>query len=118
MSSSAPASSPSIDLYNRLLAQRSVDTILLVNNHTNTTILPIKSHMHNNDTTAAHAYAASLQALVDRARSIVRDIDPTDDIQLLRIRTNASEIVSTTEDHFRLITVQDVNHSATLQQRK
>jgi dynein light chain roadblock-type len=53
-------------------------------------------------------FAEKLPPLIDRARSIVRDLDPTNDLTFLRIRAGQTEILVAPGDDYTLIVVQDV----------
>jgi dynein light chain roadblock-type len=52
--------------------------------------IPIKTTMDN--ATAVH-YAGLISQLSDKARSVVRDLDPTNDLTFLRIRSRKHEIM-------------------------
>lgn len=97
-------------IYSRIQAQKSVDTVLCMENtaqqyQDNKFILPYKSSfLHTAD--QAKQYAQSLTVLANSARALVRDIDPQNDVQLIRIQTSSgNEIISTVDKQFRLIVV-------------
>lgn len=103
-------------IYNRIQNNKTVDTILCIENtqqdyNDNKFLYPVKStFLHNQQD--AKDYSLAITSLADTARSLVRDIDPYNDVQLIRIQTtNNVEIVSTVDQHFRLIVVQDTEHS-------
>ncbi len=52
--------------------------------------IPIKTSMDNSTTIQ---YASLLQSLTAKARSLVRDIDPQNDLTFLRIRSKKHEIM-------------------------
>jgi dynein light chain roadblock-type len=52
--------------------------------------VPIKSTLDN---TTSVQYAALITQLCDKARSAVRDIDPTNDLTFLRLRSKKHEIL-------------------------
>ena len=52
--------------------------------------IPIKTTLDNSTTTQ---YASLLQQLTSKARSVVRDIDPQNDLTFLRIRSKKHEIM-------------------------
>ena len=53
-------------------------------------------------------YAKTLPPLVERARFVVRDLDPTDDLTFLRIRADKTEIMIAPGDDYTLIVIQNV----------
>jgi dynein light chain roadblock-type len=53
-------------------------------------------------------WADKLPALIERARAVVRDLDPTNDLTFLRIRANQTEVMVAPGDDYTLIVVQDV----------
>lgn len=52
--------------------------------------IPIKTTLDNTTTVQ---YAGLIGQLSDKARSVVRDLDPTNDLTFLRIRTKKHEIM-------------------------
>ncbi|XP_042749004.1 dynein light chain roadblock-type 1-like, partial [Lagopus leucura] len=70
----------------RIQSQKGVQGLIVVNPGG----IPIRSSMDK--TTTIH-YVGLLQSFVMRARSIVRDIDPQNDLTFLRIRTKKNEIM-------------------------
>lgn len=52
--------------------------------------IPIRSNL---DTAASQQYAALIKSLSDKARSTIRDIDPTNELVFFRIRTKKHEIL-------------------------
>jgi dynein light chain roadblock-type len=60
------------------------------------------------DTPATPAqYAANLSQLASKARSIVRDLDPTNDLTFVRVRTKKNEIMIAPEKDFTLMVIQN-----------
>ncbi|KAK8866902.1 hypothetical protein M9Y10_009870 [Tritrichomonas musculus] len=53
-------------------------------------------------------YAEKLPPLIERARCMVRDLDPTNDLTFLRIRADTTEIMVAPGDDYTLIVVQNV----------
>ncbi|XP_014206476.1 dynein light chain roadblock-type 2 [Copidosoma floridanum] len=66
--------------------------------------IPIKSTMDNTTTVQ---YAGLISQLSDKARSVVRDLDPTNDLTFLRIRSKKHEIMVAPDKEFILIVVQN-----------
>ncbi|XP_011496283.1 PREDICTED: dynein light chain roadblock-type 2 isoform X3 [Ceratosolen solmsi marchali] len=56
----------------------------------NTEGIPIKSTMDNTTTVQ---YSGLISQLSDKARSVIRDLDPTNDLTFLRIRSKKHEIM-------------------------
>ncbi|XP_034937071.1 dynein light chain roadblock-type 2 [Chelonus insularis] len=66
--------------------------------------IPIKSTLDNTTTVQ---YAGLISQLSDRARAVVRDLDPTNDLTFLRIRSKKHEIMVAPDKEFILIVVQN-----------
>lgn len=66
--------------------------------------IPIKSTMDNTTTVQ---YAGLISQLSDKARTVVRDLDPTNDLTFLRIRSKKHEIMVAPDKEFILIVVQN-----------
>ena len=52
--------------------------------------IPIRSSL---DASLTQQYAALIKSLSDKARSTIRDIDPTNELVFLRVRTKKHEIL-------------------------
>ncbi len=52
-------------------------------------------------------YASSIMRLAAKARSVVRDLDPQNDLTFLRIRSKKHEIMVAPDNEFLLIVIQD-----------
>lgn len=68
-------------------------------------LLPISSTMDNTTTTA---YASQMSVLSAAARSACRDLDPSNEMMYLRVRTKKNEVCIAVDEEFTLITVQGV----------
>ncbi|XP_018519578.1 dynein light chain roadblock-type 2 [Lates calcarifer] len=66
--------------------------------------IPIRTNLDNS---TAVQYAGLLRHLTMLARSTVRDIDPQNDLIVLRIRTKKYEIMVAPENGFLLIVIQN-----------
>lgn len=66
--------------------------------------IPIKSTLDNTTTVQ---YAGLISSLADKARSVVRDLDPSNDLTFLRIRSKKHEIMVAPDKEFNLIVVQN-----------
>lgn len=57
------------------------------------------------DNTTTVQYAGLFNDLVDKAKSVVRELDPTNDLTFLRIKSKKNEILVATDKDFKIITV-------------
>lgn len=58
-------------------------------------------------------YSDLIPSLSDLARNLVRDLDPQNDLEFLRIRSNFHEIMVAAKEDFVLIVIQDPSAAAT-----
>lgn len=65
--------------------------------------IPIKTTLDNTTTVQ---YAGLISSLADKAGSVVRDLDPSNDLTFLRIRSKKHEIMVAPDKEFILIVVQ------------
>ena len=65
----------------------------------------IHSHFKSAD---PKKYADKLPPLIERAKCMVRDLDPTNDLTFLRIRADKTEIMVAPGDDYTLIVVQNI----------
>uniref|UniRef100_A0A023FAQ0 Dynein light chain roadblock n=1 Tax=Triatoma infestans TaxID=30076 RepID=A0A023FAQ0_TRIIF len=65
--------------------------------------VPIKSSLDNTTTVQ---YAALITQLCDKARGAVRDLDPSNDLTFLRLRSKKHEIMVAPDKEFILIVIQ------------
>lgn len=84
----------------RIQHHRGVHGIIVVNPEG----IPIRTDMDNSTT---QTYASSCRQLVSIARSTVRDIDPLNDLSILRVRSKKYEIMVAPCDDYLLIVVQN-----------
>ena len=59
------------------------------------------------DNTTTVQYAGLISQLADKARSVVRDLDPTNDLTFLRIRSKKHEIMVAPDKDFLLLVIQN-----------
>eukprot|EP00241_Pyramimonas_parkeae_P008905 CAMPEP_0114252956 /NCGR_PEP_ID=MMETSP0058-20121206/16126_1 /TAXON_ID=36894 /ORGANISM="Pyramimonas parkeae, CCMP726" /LENGTH=98 /DNA_ID=CAMNT_0001366951 /DNA_START=147 /DNA_END=443 /DNA_ORIENTATION=- len=59
------------------------------------------------DAAVTAQYAEFIPQLASMARSLVRDLDPQNDLQFLRIRSRMHEIMVAPDNDFTLIVIQD-----------
>ncbi|XP_029951453.1 dynein light chain roadblock-type 2-like isoform X2 [Salarias fasciatus] len=83
----------------RLETQEGVIGTIVVNSDG----IPIRTNL---DHGTAFQYAGLLRNLSMMARSTVRDVDPQNDLRVLRIRTRKHEIMVAPENNFLLIVIQ------------
>jgi len=57
-------------------------------------------------------YAARIAKLAQQARSLVRDLDPTNDLTFLRVRSRKHEIMVAPDKDFLLIVIQNATQGA------
>ena len=68
--------------------------------------VPIRSTL---DAKSTLQYSALISQLAAKARSVVRDLDPQNDLTFLRIRSKKHEIMVSPDKDFILIVIQDPN---------
>ncbi|XP_048818945.1 dynein light chain roadblock-type 1-like isoform X3 [Lagopus muta] len=90
------------EMLKRIQSQNGLQGIIVVNSGG----IPIISTMDN---TTTLQYAGLLQHFIVMARSIVRDIDPQNDLTFLRIRSKKNEIMIAPEKDYFLIVIQNTN---------
>lgn len=83
----------------KLAAHKGVAGVVIVNGEG----IPIKTTLDNH---VSVQYAGLMSALVDKAKAVVRDLDPTNDLTFLRIRSKRSEVMVAPDKEFILIVVQ------------
>lgn len=66
--------------------------------------IAVKSTLDNATTIQ---YAGLMSQLSDKARSVVRDLDPSNDLTFLRVRSKKHEIMVAPDKDFILIVIQN-----------
>ena len=61
----------------------------------------------SNNETAPKQYASKVTELAKKARSVVRDIDPLNDLTFFRVRSKRQEIMVAPDKNLFLIVIQD-----------
>eukprot|EP01017_Pseudomicrothorax_dubius_P045333 TRINITY_DN7826_c0_g1_i10.p2 TRINITY_DN7826_c0_g1~~TRINITY_DN7826_c0_g1_i10.p2 ORF type:complete len:108 (-),score=36.47 TRINITY_DN7826_c0_g1_i10:162-485(-) len=87
---------------NRIKLHKSVQGIVIVNNSGEI----IKSSYPPEKKEEEIAITSAIPQLAAKARSTVRDLDPTNDLTFLRIRSKNNEILVAPDKDFMLIVVQ------------
>ena len=86
----------------RICKQNGVKAVVVLNGDD----LPIHSTV---DSTMTMALANSCRPIERLSRSTVRDIDPTNDLVLIRMRTHKSEIMIVPEEENLLVVLQNID---------
>lgn len=84
----------------RIQSHKGVVGVLIINSEG----IPIKSTLENAQTVQ---YAALVGQLTDKARCTVRDLEPSDEMTFLRVRSKRHEIMVAPDGEFTLIVVQN-----------
>ncbi|KAH8325182.1 hypothetical protein KR074_009328, partial [Drosophila pseudoananassae] len=84
----------------RIQSHKGVVGTIVVNNEG----IPVKSTLDNTTTVQ---YAGLMSQLADKARSVVRDLDPSNDMTFLRVRSKKHEIMVAPDKDFILIVIQN-----------
>ncbi|XP_022345156.1 dynein light chain roadblock-type 2 isoform X2 [Crassostrea virginica] len=87
------------ETFKRIQAHKGVIGALVVNSEG----IPIRSTLDNSTTVQ---YAGLISQLAAKARSTVRDIDPSNDLTFLRIRSKKHEIMVAPDKEYLLICIQ------------
>ncbi|KAI9193154.1 uncharacterized protein BJ171DRAFT_431706, partial [Polychytrium aggregatum] len=84
----------------RLAGHKGVEGVVIVNMEG----IPIRTTLDNEKTVQ---YAALITQLSSKARSVVRDLDPQNDLTFLRIRSKKHEIMVAPDKEYILIVLQN-----------
>eukprot|EP01006_Ploeotia_vitrea_P063281 TRINITY_DN85247_c0_g1_i1.p1 TRINITY_DN85247_c0_g1~~TRINITY_DN85247_c0_g1_i1.p1 ORF type:complete len:104 (+),score=3.90 TRINITY_DN85247_c0_g1_i1:87-398(+) len=98
------------DCFNRINTHKGVMGIIIVNSDG----IPIKTTIE--DTNLSNQYASLITSLAGKARHVVRDLDPTNDLTFLRIRSKKHEIMVAPDKDYILIVIQNPNNTEGLNQ--
>ncbi|KAG5491046.1 hypothetical protein JIQ42_00937 [Leishmania sp. Namibia] len=90
------------ETFQRISQRPNVTGIIVVDNEGT----PIRSTIE--DTTVQNQYAHLITSLAAKARHCVRDLDPTNDLCFLRIRSKKNEIMVAPDKDFILIVIQNI----------
>lgn len=99
--------SESLATWNRIKQHKGVEAMVVVNNE-NKSIEESKGM----DEEMTEEYAAAVRQLAEKSRSVVRDLDPMNDLTFLRIRSKRHEILIAPEKDFLLSVIQDPTSTA------
>jgi dynein light chain roadblock-type len=102
-----PAQSEIEETLERIKSHKGVEGVLVVNSEG----VPIRPSKGMDDE-KTQKYAANISQLAAKARSVVRDLDPQNDLTFLRIRTKNHEIMVAPDKDYLLIVVQNPSAGA------
>ena len=85
--------------------RKQLNCLLFLSNNTDTTTGATLQTTLSEEQTAEHA--AMLSQLTSRASNLVRDLDPTDELSMLRVRSRNREIMIAPDKEFILIVIQN-----------
>ncbi|KAG5455116.1 Dynein light chain roadblock-type 2 [Clonorchis sinensis] len=88
------------EIFKRLLSHKGVMGAIIASSDG----IAIRSTMDNSTTVQ---YCGLIQQLTAKARSAVRDLDPSNDLTFLRIRSKRHEIMVAPDRDYSLIVVQE-----------
>lgn len=104
------------DTLERIQKHKGVDAVFILN----TDGRPAKSLINFNDGVhparpakienydEIERYAAALSQFTDKCRSVIRDIDPQNDLKFVRVRSKKHEIMVSPDKDFYLAAIQDM----------
>lgn len=95
-----PASIEVEETLNRIQNHKGVVGYIVINNEG----ISIKSTLDSSTTTQ---YVQLIKRLNDRAISVIRDLDPNDQLRFLRLKSQKHEIIVAPEKEYILVTIQD-----------
>jgi len=87
------------DVLKRIGSNSKVDGLVVVNNEG----IPIKSTL---DSTSTVQYSAEVSQLAERAKCLVRDLDPTNELTFVRIASRKHEVLVAPDTDYILIVLQ------------
>ncbi|CAF0724530.1 unnamed protein product [Adineta steineri] len=87
------------DTLKRIHEHKGVQGYIIINNDG----IPIRTTL---DAAVTQQYAALIRSLTDKARSAIREIDPTNELVFFRMRTRKHEILIAPDKEYTLIVLQ------------
>ncbi|PAA64376.1 hypothetical protein BOX15_Mlig013429g2, partial [Macrostomum lignano] len=87
--------------FKRIQSHKGVTGVIIVNYDG----IPIRSTF--SDTSLTVQYCSLIQQLALKARSVVRDLDPSNDLVFLRLRSRKNEIMVAPDQDYLLVVVQE-----------
>jgi len=93
------------DIIKRIQQQPGVSGTLILNNDG----IPIRTTLDN---ATAIQYASHVHALTSKARSSVREMDPSNDVVFIRVRTKKDELMIAPDKDYVMAVLQNPNCSS------
>eukprot|EP00030_Apusomonadida_sp_AF-17_P005261 a522708_244.p2 GENE.a522708_244~~a522708_244.p2 ORF type:complete len:114 (+),score=43.45 a522708_244:39-344(+) len=87
------------DTIKRMESHKGVEGVIILTHDG----IPIRSTLDNDKTLV---YAALITQLTEKAASVVRDLDQTNELTFLRIRSKLKEVMVAPDDQYILIVIQ------------
>jgi len=84
----------------RLLSHKGVLGLVVINSDG----IPIKSTLDN---ALSIEYAGQIQLLVEKARSMIKEMDSTNDLTFVRLRSKKHEVLVAPDKEYALIVIQN-----------
>eukprot|EP01012_Entosiphon_sulcatum_P059854 TRINITY_DN84484_c0_g1_i1.p1 TRINITY_DN84484_c0_g1~~TRINITY_DN84484_c0_g1_i1.p1 ORF type:complete len:101 (-),score=24.31 TRINITY_DN84484_c0_g1_i1:20-322(-) len=91
------------DVVKRITAHKGVKGLIIINSEG----IPIRDSFDEHDRLLTIQYAALLTQMVAKARAAIRELDATNDLTFLRIRSRKHEILVAPDKDYILIVIQD-----------
>merc|ERR1712109_380277 len=90
------------DIIKRIQQQPGVTGAVIFNNDG----IAIRTTLDNSTTVQ---YSGLLHSLTNKARSVIREIDPQNDLAFLRVRTKKSEFMIAPDKDYNMVVIQNPN---------
>lgn len=90
------------ELVKQVTSHKGVKGFIIVNHEG----IAIRHSFEDNDRGLAIQYAGLLQQLAQKAKSAIRELEPTNDLVFIRLRSKKHEILVAPEKDFLLIVIQ------------
>ncbi|XP_021954922.1 dynein light chain roadblock-type 2 [Folsomia candida] len=84
----------------RIMAYKGVVGLIVINNEG----IPIKSTLENS---LSIQYAAHVTPMVDKTRSMIKELNPDDELTFIRLRTKKHEVLVCPEQEYSMIVIQN-----------
>lgn len=92
------------DVLKRITGHKGVLGVIIVNAEG----IPVYTSLDNSTT---NQYIQMLRPLVEKARSSVRDVDPTNDLDFLRVQSRKTEILVCPDSGYIVVVIQQKDSS-------
>jgi len=90
------------DTLKRIQSHKGVLGVVILNSEG----IPIRTTLDNNETAQ---YSALITQLTAKAKSVIRDLDPQNDLTFVRLRSKKHEIMIAPDKDYILIVIQNPN---------